>query len=296
MPIVYLNGDYIPTEEAKVSILDRGFLYADSVYEVVPVYQQKVLDLSLHIKRLQRSLDAISLKLSVPETQWRSIIQQLIELNQPDQECHKIYIQVTRGALQHLAERQLQPPCSITPTIIVQCIPHTLPATNGELHRGYKVCTHTDIRRQDCFIKSTSLLPSVMIQQQVTAKGLDEAILLRDGFVTEGTCCNVFVVKNNTVLTPPLTQYLLGGITRHLTIKAAKDNDISVLEIPIPQAELQTADEIWLTSSGKEIVPVIELDGRTLPHPKQQKMWQKITQYFQTNTQFKLDAQSAVAE
>lgn len=272
MATVYLNGDYIPAEQASISVLDRGVLYADSIYEVIPAYHGKLFALAEHIERLNASCQALRIHLPIPVSQWQQILETLIQHHEPDAPSHRLYIQITRGKLDSLDQRSLAQASSITPTIIAQCTPMQAP-DKAIISKGQHVITHQDIRRLDCHIKSTSLMANVIIQQEVTDQGAHEAILIRDGYVTEGNSSNVFLVKNGQLLTPKLNKHLLGGITRQLLIDIARDNDIPVLEIPVPENQLTQADEIWISSSTREIVPITKLNKQTIPFNPDTSLW-----------------------
>ena len=272
MVMVYLNGDFIPAEKAMVSVLDRGFLYADSIYEVVPAYGGKLFALEAHIERLNASCETLRIHLPIPVTEWQRILQQLIQYNQCEAAAHRLYIQISRGKLNSLEQRSLTPPTGITPTIIAQCNAFT-PPCKTQLGKGYHAITYQDIRRQDCFIKGTSLLANVLVQQTIDDESANEAILTRNGYITEGNTSNVFLVKNGQLLTPKLNKHLLDGITRQLIIDIARQHDIPVLEIPIPENQLAKADEIWVTSSTREIVPITKLNHHTIPFDPQTSLW-----------------------
>lgn len=278
MATVYLNGDFVPVEQAHISVLDRGFLFADSIYEVIPVYHGRCFAFQEHLDRLARSCHAIKLSLELPPTQWQALCDELIARNEPTAAHHKIYIQITRGSVSSFHDRRLDYPPNITPTLVMHCIPLTW--QNIEVIQPYHVITHEDIRRKDCHIKSNSLLANCLIQQTVSEMGADEAILIRDGLVTEGNSSNVFTVKNRTLITPPLGPHLLGGITRQLVIDIAKAQQIPVLEIQIPKAELESADEIWITSSTREIVPVKQLNQTMLNFNAETSLWKQMIGHY----------------
>lgn len=278
MATVYLNGDFVPAEQAQISVLDRGLLFADSIYEVIPAYQGQCFAFDEHMDRLAQCCGAIKLPLDLPIRQWQALCDELIARNEPDAAHHKIYIQITRGRIPSFHDRRLAYPTNITPTLIMHCIPITLQSI--EMIQPYHVITHEDTRRKDCHIKSNSLLANCLIQQTVTEMGADEAILIRDGLVTEGNSSNVFTVKNGTLITPPLGPHLLGGITRQLVINLAKAQQIPVLEIQIPKAELESADEIWITSSTREIVPVKQLNQTTLDFHVETSVWKEMIRHY----------------
>lgn len=252
--IVYLNGEYLPIGEAKVSVLDRGFVFGDGVYEVIPVYQQQPFRLAQHLVRLQNSLDAVRINNPCTSQQWEEILRRLITQNGFDDQS--IYLQVTRG----VAKRDHFFPKDVQPTVFVMTNP--LPAVDRESAlRGIAAITLDDIRWQYCNIKAITLLPNVLLRQQAADNGAYEAILVRDGNVTEGAASNIFIVKNGTIKTPPKSPLLLPGITRDLVVELAQAHGIACQETPFSQSELFNADEIWLTSSTREIFPVVTLNG-----------------------------------
>ncbi len=255
--IVYLNGDYLPIAEAKVSVLDRGFVFGDGVYEVIPVYHQQPFRLAQHLVRLQNSLDAVRINNPRSNPQWEEIMRNLVSKNGfADQ---SIYLQVTRG----VAKRDHFFPKNVQPTVFVMTNP-LAPADREAALKGIAAITLDDIRWQYCNIKAITLLPNILLRQQAADNGAYEAILVRDGNVTEGAASNIFIVKNGIIKTPPKSPLLLPGITRDLVVELAQANRLTCQETPFSQSELFNADEIWLTSSTREIFPVVTLNGKPL--------------------------------
>lgn len=275
MGIVYLNGEYLPVEQAKVSVLDRGFLFGDGVYEVIPAYGGRLLRLPQHLQRLQNSLDAIRLKNPLAQQQWVEVMQTLLEEN--ESEDQSVYLQVSRGAASY---RDHSFPEQTKATVFVM-VNSLVPVPIEKLRKGVCAITLDDIRWQACNIKATALLANVMLRQQATEEGCAEAILIRDGFATEGAASNLFIVKNNVIITPPTSGFLLPGITRDLIIELAQQHQIVFAERDISEAELRDADEIWVTSSTKEIVPVISLDGESVGNGSYGPMWEKMIALYQ---------------
>ncbi len=269
-PIVYLNGTFLPLDQAKVSVLDRGFVFGDGVYEVIPVYQRRPFRLSEHLTRLQNSLDAIRISNPLSDTDWQSLITQMIEKHDVDDQS--IYLQITRG----IAKRDHAFPAEIEPTVFVMSNPLTV-TDEVSFNKGVAAITLDDIRWQYCNIKAIALLPNILSRQAAVDKGAQEAILIRDNDVTEGAASNIFIVKDGVIKTPPKTSRLLPGITRDLIVELAASHQLACEETAISADELQQADEIWLTSSTKEILPVVTLDDRTIgngkPGPISQKMY-----------------------
>ena len=276
MDIVYLNGSFIPKESASVSVMDRGFLFADGVYEVIPVYSGKMFRLEEHLDRLQRSLDAIRLNSPFKKNQWDNILQQLVEKNGGGNQA--IYLQVTRG-IEGIRDHRF--PEEIKPTVFAMSSPITKPSGDDlEKVQGIKTITTKDIRWDRCDIKSISLLPNILLRQQALDAGAQEALLIKNGNLTEGAASNCFIVKNGTILTPPKNELILGGITRDLIIELARENNIECKEVPVSEKSLNTADEIWISSSTKEIVPVVELNNKIVGEGKPGPLWRKMAQLY----------------
>jgi len=272
---VYLNGEYLPVDQAKVSVLDRGFLYGDGVYEVVPVFHGRPLRLQQHLKRLDNSLGRISLDNPLSHEQWRHIFDTLLAKNPGDDRA--IYLQVSRGAY---PKRDLSIKQDYPATVFVMIMPVAKPDI-ARVARGISAITVEDFRWQACDIKSTSLVANVMLKQQAAAAGVEDAILIRGGHVTEGTASNVFIVKEGVLITPPVGNQLLPGITRDLVIEIALKGNIIVEERDLREAELFSADEIWMTSSTREIAPVIMLDGGQVGDGRPGPVWQQVLALYQ---------------
>jgi len=282
--MVYLNGETLAIEDARVSVMDRGFLFGDGVYEVIPVVGNKLLRQHDHFVRLQNSLNRISLKNPLDEAQWQTIFDELLEKNPGEERA--IYLQISRGVypLRDLAIIADDSPEHYPATVFVMVLA-VKKVDLSVVSAGIKAITIEDFRWDACDIKSTSLVANVMLKQQATAAGMDDAILVKHGYVTEGTASNLFLVKDKTLITPPTGHQLLSGITRELVIDLAKENAIEVIERPILQAELLTADEIWLTSSTREIAPVIQLDDTVISEGVAGPLWQQMTQWYLQNKQ-----------
>lgn len=277
--LVYLNGEYLPLNEAKISVLDRGFIFGDGVYEVIPSYGSKALRFEHHMQRLQNSLDAVRIKNPLSNSQWKVIIDKLIA--DTDSEDQYIYLHITRG----VASRDHQFPDEVEPTVFVMS--SILHAVRPELLKsGVSAITLDDIRWQYCNIKAIALLPNILLRQQAVDKGAIEAILIRNGNITEGAASNIFIVKNGTIKTPPKDNKLLPGITRDLIVEIAKKHNMPIEEISISEHEFLEADEIWLTSSTKEILPVTKINehsvGKGQPGVIWHDMYQKYQEYKET--------------
>lgn len=273
--IVYLNGSYVAIEDATVSVMDRGFLFGDGIYEVIPVFANKMLRLEEHLDRLQNSLDRISLTNPMSKAEWSNTFSQLLEKN--DGEDRAIYLQISRGAY---AKRDLSINTDYPPTIFAMVLQVTPPDLEV-VSAGISVITVDDFRWNACDIKSTSLVANVMLRQQATEAQVQDAILIKNCTVTEGTASNVFIVKNNVLITPPTGRQLLPGITRDLVVEIAENNAILVEQRAIKEAELYTADEIWMTSSTREIAPVISLNGEPVSSGVAGSMWKRMMDLYQ---------------
>lgn len=275
--IVYLNGEYLPLSAAKVSVLDRGFLFGDGVYEVIPYYQGRFLAFKAHIERLQASLQNIRLEVCYSVEEWHTLLSPLLDA----QRNQYIYLQITRGVAPK--RDHLFP----TPTVAtVFALSNDIPPF-AEREQGIKALLIEDNRWLRCNIKATALLANVLLKQQAADQACAEAILFKNGYVTEGSASNVFAVVNGVLMTAPKTEAILAGITRDIVLQLANTHHIAVSESPISLAQLKTASEIWVTSSTREIVPIVELDGQPVANGKAGAVWQHINTLYQ---QYKLSA------
>jgi len=275
---VYLNGEFMPMSEAAISTQDRGFLFGDGVYEVIPVYQRKLFAWPEHLQRLKNSLQGVSIANTLTDDEWFKLMSSLIE--QHPWEDQFIYLQVTRG-IQMV--RDHMPADCLTPSIYAYTNP-LKPLSNTIVEDGIKVISLEDIRWLRCDIKAITLLPNVMMKLAAKQQGADDAILIsREGLVAEGTASNVFIVKNGTLLTPPNSNKILPGVTRMVIEKVAESHHIPLVEIDLTLEDLQQADEIWLTSSTKEAQPVTQLDGQPVGSGKPGPVWQTMRQHYQTH-------------
>jgi len=273
-PISYLNGDYLPLSRAKVSVLDRGFIFGDGVYEVIPVYGGRPFRLPHHLQRLQDSLDAIRITNPLSERAWGEVIQRVVDENGAGEQS--VYLQVTRG----VARRDHSFPENTPATVLVMSSELVAP-TYEEVARGMEAITMVDIRWLHCHIKAISLLPNVLFRQAAIDVGASEAILLRDGLATEGAASNLFMVKDGLIVTPPKGSKLLPGITRDLLVELSRSHGLALEERDIPEAELRQADEIWMSSSTRELVPVLRLDGAPVGDGRPGPVWQRMYELYQ---------------
>jgi len=272
--MVYLNGKYLPEQDACISVTDRGFIFGDGVYEVIPAYGGQLFRLDEHLQRLQNSLEAIRLHNPHLVLQWHSILGELVDKNGGGD--LSVYLQVTRGP----AKRDHALPQNTQPTVFAMANPLT-PPDKQSLKDGIKAITTPDYRWLNCHIKATSLLPNVLLRQMAIDAGASEAILIRNNEATEGAASNLFIVENNVLITPPKGPFLLPGITRDLILELARQHHISCEETEISKQRLSKADEIWMTSSTKEILPVTQLDGSPVGNGKPGAMWSRMVDLFQ---------------
>lgn len=277
MTTAYFNGAYLPLEEVRISPLDRGFLFGDAVYEVIPSYAGEPFMLTEHLRRLERSLAAVGISNPLGEDEWRSRLGDLLLQNAdpavPDQ---SIYLQVSRG----IAARDHAFPAEVQPTVLAMVNP-IRPLPESVRAEGLAAITDKDLRWGRCDIKATTLLANVLSRQAAAEAGTAEAILLRDGWVTEGAASNVLVVRDGEVITPPLAPTLLPGITRSVVLELARSEGYPVAERAVAEAELRAATEIWLTSSTREVLPVTRLDGQPVGDGQPGAVWQTIHAAYQ---------------
>ncbi|MEI7455705.1 MAG: D-amino acid aminotransferase [Nitrosomonadales bacterium] len=288
---IYLNGQYMPIEAAQISVLDRGFIFGDGVYEVIPVYSRRAFRLEEHLQRLQHSLDEIRLPNPHSMLEWTDIITGLIAANEPDDQY--LYLHITRG----VARRDHPfPNPPVPPTVFVMSNP--LPAPRAEL-LGVSAVTAVDNRWLRCDIKAISLLPNVLLRQMAVDAGCAETVLLRAGtseepaFLTEGAASNIFVVKNGILLAPPKGQLMLPGITYDVILEIAESCGIPYSVRKIPADEVFDADELLLSSSTREVMAITHLDGKPVGNGVPGPMFHKIYQLYQ---EFKINVMRASHE
>jgi D-alanine transaminase len=253
--IVYLNGQYLPLEDAKISVLDRGFIYGDGVYELVPVYARQSFRLPHHLSRLQRSLDGIRLANPHTDAQWTALIGELIARQPIDNQA--VYLQVTRG----VAKRDHTFPAGVTPTVFMMSNPLATPSAE-QVERGVAVVTADDNRWLRCDLKTISLVGNVLMRQLAADANAIETVMFRDGLLTEASASNVLVVIGGTIVVPPKDNRILPGITYDATLEFARDAGMRFEVRPVPRAEALAGEEMWLSSSTKEVLAVTTLDGK----------------------------------
>jgi len=282
---VYLNGQFMPIEEARIPVLDRGFIFGDGVYEVIPVYSRHAFRLTEHLKRLQHSLDGIRLQNPHSDGEWTNLVNELIARNAGEDQY--LYLHITRG----VAKRDHAfPKPPVSPTIFMMSSPLPTPPTEL-LQSGIACVTAPDNRWLRCDIKSIALLPNVLLRQVAVDAGCTETILIRDNsFMTEGAASNIFVVKNGTLLAPPKDNLMLPGITYDVVLELAATNGIPHEVRKVAVAEVFDADELLLTSSTKEILAVTTLDGKPVGNGKPGTMFARLHKLYQV---FKRDVMRA---
>ena len=260
--LCYLNGEYGPLHEAKVSVLDRGFVFGDGIYEVIPVYGSKLFRFDEHMARLARSLAKVRIPNPHSEAEWlgrcRKLVGALAERGSPDQ---LVYLQVTRG----VAVRDHVMPPNLTPTVFMMTSVMK-PPTAEQRHHGVACVSARDFRWERGDIKSTSLLGNVLARQMSADHGAVETILFRGGFLTEAAACNVWVVHEGALLGPPKSEHVLEGIRYELLRELCEEEDIAFNLRPVPEADVVSADEVLLSSATKEVLPVTSLDGQAVGH------------------------------
>ena len=272
--MIYLNGEFMPIEDARIPVLDRGFIFGDGVYEVIPVYSRHPFRLTEHLRRLQDSLDSIKLANPNDDATWTRLIGRLVELNEPEDQS--LYMHITRGP----AKRDHAFPKEIHPTVFLMSNPLTMPPRQ-QVSEGVQAITAVDNRWLRCDIKAIALLPNVLLRQEAVEAGCVEAVLLRDGFMTEGAASNIFVVRNNILLAPPKNHLMLPGITYDVVLELAQANGIRHEVREIAEAELRSAQEIWLTSSTREVLAITRLDDAAVGNGKPGPMFSQMYSLYQ---------------
>lgn len=274
MNTAYVNGEYCKLSDAKISIFDRGFLFGDAVYEVLPVYHGQPFFVDRHIQRLNSNLKNIKIK--PPELDWNLLIQELITKNKADN--LQIYIHVTRG---NQGVRKHDITANINPTVIAFTIHNSFP-TQAEKEQGLTAKLVKDNRWMRCDIKTTSLLANILLNDEAVSSGFQTSILVRDGIVTEGSTSNVFVVtKDKLIKTPNLNNFCLPGVTRQVAIELIKTLNWNFVETQIPVAELLEASEVWISSTTKEIFPITKIDDSLVNEGQVGKLWRIINESYQ---------------
>jgi D-alanine transaminase len=270
----YLNGEFLPIDQARVSVLDRGFIFGDGVYEVIPAYSRHPFRLPEHLVRLQHSLDAIRLANPMPDAEWTRLIHELIARHSTDDQS--VYLQVTRG----VARRDHAFPKDSTPTVFMMSGPLVTPSKEL-VESGVPCITAADFRWLKCDVKSISLLGNCLLRQAAADAGATEVVLFRDGRLTEASASNVFVVRDGRLLAPPKDHLILPGITYDVVLELAAACGIPIELRGISEQEVRSADEIWVTSSTKEVLAVTTLDGRPVGSGRPGEAFRVVYQEYQ---------------
>jgi D-alanine transaminase len=273
-PLVYLNGALTPLSEARIPVLDRGFIFGDGIYEVVPMYARKLFRAKQHLARLFRSLASISIPNPHTEEQWMALVRKVAEAYPADDQV--IYLQVTRG----VAKRAHAFPAEVTPTVFIMTNPLVLPPAEAR-EAGVACVSIEDKRWLRCEIKSVSLLGNVLAAQEAAENGVTEAIQFRDGFLTEASSSNVWIVKNGKLMGPPKDNLILEGIRYGLMEELCAAGDIPLESRRIPRDDVFAADEVMITSATKEVLPVVTIDGKTIGTGKPGPVFKKLYAAYQ---------------
>ncbi len=272
--IVYLNGDFMPLENARIPVLDRGFIFGDGVYEVIPAYSRHPFRLPEHLARLQHSLDAIRLEPPLADAEWTRLVHQLIERNAAEDQA--VYLQVTRG----VAKRDHAFPKGVPPTVFMMSNPLLTPSREL-VERGGAAITATDFRWLRCDVKVISLLGNCLLRQRSVDAGAEEVVMFRDGYLTEGSSSNIFAVRGGVLLAPPKNHLVLPGITYDVVLELAAANKVPIELREVSEDEVRGADELWLSSSSKEVLAVTTLDGHPVGDGKPGPVFKQIHRAFQ---------------
>lgn len=272
--MVFLNGRFMPVEEARVPVLDRGFIFGDGVYELVPVYSRVPFRLDEHLARLERSLAAVRIRNPYSRAEWRDLIGQLVARQSFDDQG--VYFQVTRG----VAKRDHAFPNDVAPTVFIMSNPLVGPPQEL-IERGAAAVSAADDRWLHCDIKSISLIGNVLLRQASAEAGAAETILFRDGKLTEASASNVFVVKDGVIQSPPKSNLILPGITYDVIVELAASAGLALEFRQLTQAEVRAADELWVTSSSKEVLAIVLLDGKPVGEGRPGPLFRQIHRLYQ---------------
>jgi len=273
--MVYLNGDFLEKDKAFVSVMDRGFLFGDSVYEVLPVYEGNIFCFKPHLHRLSESLEAIKIPNPYTNEKWRMTLQQLINYH-PQHTNQSIYLQVTRGCdtdRKHTYGK-------LKPTVYMQSSPFEA-VRKEDFLSGLSAITRDDIRWSQCNTKVTSLLANIMYAQEAKQNNVEDVILCRNNIVTECSSANLFIVKNGCVYTHPKGPHILPGITREVVLECADYYNINTEEVTISKEDLLDADEVWISSSTREVLPITKIDDVLINQGKVGGIWPLVFDRYQ---------------
>jgi len=272
--MVFLNGTFIEKSKASISVMDRGFLFGDGVYEVIPVYFGKIFRLTEHLDRLQKSLDSIKIPNPYAADKWRSILTELLTLSSAEDQS--LYLQITRGS----DTQRKHSYGELTPTVYIESNP-LIPKLQSDLEKGFSAISQEDIRWSRCDIKATSLLSNILYAQQAKQHQVEEVILSRNDLITEGATSNVFMLKDGSLFTHPTGPNILSGITRDLVLISAKACHLDVQETPFTLADIHHADGLWISSSTREIMPITLLNGELINRGVVHSVWKCVYDHYQ---------------
>ncbi len=273
--MIYLNGQFLPIEDARIPVLDRGFIFGDGVYELIPVYSRRPFRLAAHLARLQYSLDSIRLDNPHSEAEWTRLLEELVERN-PGEDL-SLYLHITRG----VAPRDHPFPVGVVPTVFMMAMPLVPPAAEM-VANGVAAVTASDNRWLRCDIKAISLLPNILLRQLAVDAGAAETVLLRDGFLSEGTASSIFTVRDDKLLAVPKGPLILPGITYDVVLELAAANGIATQVREVSEFEIRSAQELWLTSSSKEVMAITALDGRPVGNGEPGPLFRQMYGLYQT--------------
>lgn len=270
----FLNGEYLPLEDCRVSVLDRGFLFGDGIYELITVYQNKAFYLAQHMDRFQRSMAEIKVVSPYSDSEWKTLIDNLVQQSEHDDLA--IYIQVTRG----VAPRDHVFPDATQATVFAMANP--LPIVPSEdIENGVELITTNDSRWQRCDIKGISLLANILAKQEAAEANAVEAIMIRDDYALEGSASSLFLVRDGMVYTHPKDNLILPGITRDFILELLEELGVECIQQRIPKDWLYSSDELWITSSTKEVLAATKIDQRIIADGKPGKVWRKTYNLYQ---------------
>ena len=273
--MVYLNGNFIPKDKAYIPVMDRGFLFGDGIYEVFPVYDNTVIGLEPHLNRLQDGLDAINIENPHSKDEWINLINKVVTLNNKNS-SQAIYLQISRGC----DENRKHTYGKLKPTIYIQSS-GIEPKDKRDLTKGKSAITREDIRWLKSNTKATSLLANTLYAQEAKESNSEEAILYRDGIVTEASSSNVFIVKDSILYTHPKGPKILPGVTRDIVIHCAENLGIKVKEEKFTKEQLMQADEVWISSSTREILPITSIDSVSISDGYAGPVWSLVYDQYQ---------------
>ncbi|OYD52525.1 D-amino acid aminotransferase [Thauera propionica] len=281
MITAYVNGQYVPLAEARVSPMDRGFLFGDGAYEVIPVYSRRAFRIDEHVARLANTLAAMRLANPHGAEEWKAIIGEIVARNPWDDQS--VYLQVTRGA--DTRRNHAFPGPEVAPTVFLMSEPLVTP-TAEQLATGVSAASAADIRWLRCDLKTVSMLANCLLRQHAIDKGCAETVLFRDSFLTEGAASSIFVCKDGVLLVPPKSHLMLPGITYDVVLELARTHGMAHEVREVLEAEVRSADELWMTSSTKEVLPITSLDGQPVgtgqPGPMGRQMYAWYQEFKQT--------------